>query len=163
MQRYIRYAVLLALAVAVRGMAAGDARMSVTVRTGQLRATPSALGTPRQAVAYGDRVSVLTRRGAWFEVRTEAGASGWIHESALTKKTVVLTGGGADVSATASGSELALAGKGFNKEVEAKFRADNKDIDFTWVDRMETYRVTELQSVVFLREGGVQVPEGGTP
>lgn len=135
--------------------------MSVQVQTGQIRATPSFLGTIVAPVAYGDRVDVVGEQGDWMKVSTAQGKEGWIHNSALTKKRIVLQAGAKDVSGAASSDELALAGKGFNSEVEGEFKAANKDIDFTWVDRMATWKVDIKEMQRFLKEGAVTPAEGG--
>jgi uncharacterized protein YgiM (DUF1202 family) len=133
---------------------------SVQVRSGQLRERPSFLGKVVAEVSYGDRITVLETRGPWSNVRSDGG-EGWIHTSALTEKKVVLKSGDADADVSASGEELALAGKGFNDEVEAEFRSQNPDVDYAWVDRMETFVVTPAQAGDFLEAGGVQPREGG--
>ena len=51
-------------------------------------------------------------------------------------------------------------GKGFNQQVESEFRAKNPNLDFTWVDKMETYVVSEEEMKQFLEKGGLS-PEGG--
>ena len=62
-------------------------------------------------MAYGDRVTVNQTQAGWCEVATASGASGWIHESALTPKRVVLSSGAEDARAQSVGSEeVALAG-----------------------------------------------------
>lgn len=129
--------------------------MNVQVRQGQLRANPSFLGKPVTAVNYGDAVDVVQKQGEWIEVRTAAGTGGWIHQSALTAKRVVLKAGASDVGTAASGQELALAGKGFNSDVEADFKGKNKDVDFTWINKMEKIKVSPDESVQFLRDGQV--------
>jgi uncharacterized protein YgiM (DUF1202 family) len=134
---------------------------SVQVRTGQLRERPSFLGKVTAEVSYGDRMTILESRGAWTKVRNAGGGEGWIHTSALTEKKVVLRSGDADAATTASGEELALAGKGFNDEVEARYREENPDVDYTWVDRMEKIVVDARQAGDFLTAGGVQPREGG--
>ena len=128
--------------------------MSVQVKNGQLRDKPSYLGKVLAPVAYGDRLTVSGRQGDWVNVTTGAGA-GWIHQSALTAKKVVLKAGAENVGTAASGEEMALAGKGFNSDVEADFKAKNKNIDFTWIDKMEKIRVTTAESQAFLKEGGL--------
>ena len=128
--------------------------MSVQVRDGQLRNRASFLGTVTGAVAYGDRVTVNQTQAGWCEVATAAGKSGWIHESALTPKKVVLSGGTPDARVGSVGSEeVALAGKGFSKEVEAEYKKQNKDIDYTWVDWMGKQKVSGEQLVQFLKQG----------
>ncbi len=150
--------VVLLLAAAVALAAAGV--MSVQVRTGKMRAKPSFLGPVVASVGYGDRVTVLGEKGGWVQIRNASGKTGWIHVSALTEKKVVLRAGDADVATGASGEELALAGKGFNDAVEAEFRAENPNADYTWVDKMETFRVTPEQARDFLAAGKVTVPGG---
>ena len=94
--------------------------MSVQVRDGQLRNRASFLGTVVGTVAYGDRVTVNQTQAGWCEVSI-AGKTGWIHESALTPKKVVLASGTADARVQADGSEeVAWAGKGCSKEVESE-------------------------------------------
>lgn len=145
------------LALLVLAAAAWSAtQLSVQVRRGKLRARPSFLGKVVADVPYGTRVTVLEEKGAWSRVRDGAGHSGWIHTSALTEKKLELAAGDRDAATGASGEELALAGKGFNAAVEAEFRDENPDLDFTWVDRMEQFTVTPEEALAFLREGGVK-------
>ena len=130
--------------------------MSVQVRDGQLRNRASFLGTVTATVAYGDRVTVNQTQAGWCEVATASGASGWIHESALTPKRVVLSSGAEDARTQSVGSEeVALAGKGFSKEVEAEYKKQNKDLDYTWVDWMGKQTVPPEQLVQFLKQGGL--------
>jgi uncharacterized protein YgiM (DUF1202 family) len=150
---------LAALAVGV--LASGAATMSVQVRTVQIRATPSFLGRVVAPISYGDRVQVLETKNAWMNVTGPGGQSGWVHGSALTKRKIVLAAGSQDVQTGASGDELALASKGFNSDVEADFKSKNKNIDFTWVNRMEKFKVSPEQLLEFLKEGGVKPSEGG--
>lgn len=127
--------------------------MHVQVRDGVLRKSPSFLGPVTARVRYGDAVTTVSEQSGWVNVRTAAG-EGWIHESALTKKKIVLSGGG-QVTTAASDDELALAGKGFNAEVEAEFKQSG-NVDYSWIDRMERMDVTQQQMRNFIREGGLQ-------
>ena len=127
--------------------------MSVQVRDGQLRNRASFLGTVVGTVAYGDRVTVNQTQAGWCEVSI-AGKTGWIHESALTPKKVVLASGTADARVQSVGSEeVALAGKGFSKEVEAEYKKQNPQLDFTWVDWMGQQTVSSERLVAFLKQG----------
>jgi len=156
-RKHVAAAALLLLAAAAV-LAAGPLR-SVQVREGQLRQSPSFLGKISARVAYGDRLEVLEEKGGWTRVRDDAGNDGWIHTSALTEKKVVLQAGQADVAAGASGEEIALAGKGFNEDVEKTWRESNPDLDFTWVDRMEGWTVTPAEAAAFVTAGEL-VPGG---
>ena len=156
--------VLTFLLIGLTGFAAfavGQSMMSVQIKKGELRLSPSFLGKIVAQLYYGDRVYVLEEKGSWSKVGlSEGAAEGWIHSSALTPKKIVLRAGAEDVEAAASSDELALAGKGFNQQVESEFRAKNPNLDFTWIDKMETYVVSEKEMKRFLKEGELS-PEGG--
>jgi hypothetical protein len=136
--------------------------LSVQVKQGQLRSTPSFLGSVTATLAYGDKVELIEDKGAWKMVAIRK-IKGWMHMSALTTKTIALQAGKADVKTGATSSELALAGKGFNPKVEAEFKSRNKNIDYAWVDRMEMLAVKPDQMQAFLKQGQVRLPEGVTP
>ena len=149
-------AIIMASAV----MTASAATMSVQVKDAPVRATPSFVGQVIGALAYGDQVEIQQTQGAWSKV-AGAGVSGWMHTSALSSKKIVLAAGQEQTKVAASGDELALAGKGFNSDVEAQFKAGHKDIDFTWINRMETIRIPAQEMQVFLKDGDVTPKEGG--
>jgi uncharacterized protein YgiM (DUF1202 family) len=133
--------------------AAGQKVMSVQVKEGQLRATPSHLGKIVAKVSYGDRVTVSEERGDWKKVSLNRKSQGWIHISALTSKQIALRAGQGNVRSSVSGDEIALAGKGFNKEVEAQYRQNNKNLDYAWIDRMEAIKVSPKQMDDFVAVG----------
>jgi uncharacterized protein YgiM (DUF1202 family) len=152
--------VLSALLVAATAWSASG-KMSVQVRSSELRDSPSFLGGSVAPVVYGEQVEVVGQQGNWMKVNASSGTKGWIHQSALTKKRIAFSSGGADVETGASGEELAVAGKGFNSDVEKKFRVDHTDIDFAWVDKMEQMKVSPRESKSFLTEGSLQPQVGG--
>jgi hypothetical protein len=156
--------ILVVLLICFTGLAAfavGTSMMSVQVKSGELRLTPSFLGKIVARLYYGDRIYVIEEKGSWRRVGLSAGAAeGWIHASALTPKKIVLQAGAKDVETAASSDELALAGKGFNQQVESEFKAKNPNLDFAWIDKMETYVVSEKEMKQFLKTGGLS-PEGG--
>jgi hypothetical protein len=74
---------------------------------------------------------VLEERAGWMRVAVPGkNIKGWMHGSALSSKRIVLQAGAEDVQRAATTGEIALAGKGFNEQVEREFRAQNKDVDF---------------------------------
>ena len=141
-------AVLIVISVGV----AFAAPMSVQVRNGRVRATPSQLGAVVATVDYGAKVEAGTPEKGWYPVTTADGKTGWLHESVLSKKPIVLRAGTTDAATGASSDEVALAGKGFNEQVEAKLRNEGK-LDYTWVDRMSAFKVDANEISKFLKEG----------
>lgn len=135
-------------------------RMSVQVKKSQLRQSPSFLSKILADVSYGDEMLVHGEQGDWRNVGiVETGQNGWIHASALSSKKIVLRAGADDVEKAASTDELALAGKGFNEQVESEFKAQNPNIDYRWIDQMEAVNMSENEIERFLKEGQLAFQE----
>jgi SH3-like domain-containing protein len=157
-KRWLGLSVIL---LACAALAEAPVPMSVQVKNGQVLGTPSFLGKVVTHVNYGDRIQVLEQQGDWSKVTAPDGQSGWMHNSSLTKKKIAMSAGSQNAQTAASGDELALAGKGFNSDVEADFKAKNRNVDFTWVDKMEKIKVQPDSMQQFLKDGGIQPAEGG--
>jgi uncharacterized protein YgiM (DUF1202 family) len=153
--RFRKLAVALAMASWSAATFAGV--MNVQSEKAVVRATPGPFAATVATLAYGDQVTTLAEQGAWTQVKTSAGVTGWTQTASLTKKTIKLQAGGKNVGSTASGEELALAGKGFNSQVEGEFKAKNPNMDFKAIDRMEQFKVGEKEMVRFIQEGGLTV------
>ena len=141
------------------GFADAQKTLSVQVKEGQMRNTPSFLGTIVARPSYGEHVVLIEDQGTWKKVSVR-GVQGWMHTSALTTKNIVLKAGTTNVQTSATGGEIALAGKGFSEEIEKQYKRQNKNVDFTWVDRMEHFKVSTEEMQAFLKQGQV-VQEGG--
>lgn len=137
--------------------------MSVQVKEGRLYASPNFLSKLQATLPYGAKLQVEGEDGAWRRVSSEKGA-GWMHISALTEKTLSLQAGSGAVSSGASSEEMTLAGKGFNKQVEASFKSQNQGLNYGAVDNMEkAYPVTVAQIQEFLQSGGLHAPKNVVP
>ena len=148
--------------IAISAWAAdGSKTMSVQVKTTPLRDTPSFVGKAGATLSYGDRVEVMNTQGPWAKVNAPGGLTGWVHTSALSSKRIVLKSGQETAQSKASSDELALAGKGFNSDVEGEFKKQHRNIDFSWIDKMEKTRISSGEMQVFLKEGSVVPKEGG--
>ena len=146
-------------------MAEAQKIMTVQVREGQLRATPSHFGKITAKTYYGDQVTVLEEKGDWKRVSVSNGkGQGWMHESALTGKRTVLTAGRSRAGTSVSQDEIALAGKGFSEEVEKEYRKNNANLDYAWINRMETIRISPRQMENFVEDGRLVLGnKGGRP
>jgi len=129
--------------------------MSVQVRDAKVRAKPSQLGAVVASVDYGAKVEAGTLDKGWYPVTTADGKTGWLHGSALSEKPIAMRSGATDAATGASSDEVALAGKGFNEQVEAKLRKEGK-LDYTWVDRMSAFKVEPEAISKFLTQGHLQ-------
>ena len=142
-------------------LAYAAATMSVQVRETQLRATPDYFGKIIGKASYGDQVTIEDKKGGWQKVRLKKGGlAGWLNSSALSEKEIKMVAGGRGVKEAASASELQLAGKGFNPEVEKEFKNRNRQISFQWVDRMEQIRISEAEKQKFARDGELAIDGG---
>ena len=139
--------------------------MTVQIQEGQLRATPSHFGKITAKIFYGDGVTVLEEKGDWKRVSVADGkGQGWLHGSALTKKRTIQKAGRSQAGTSVSQDEIALAGKGFSEEVEKEYRKSNANLDYAWINRMETIRISPRQMENFIEDGRLVLRgEGGRP
>jgi hypothetical protein len=147
-----------AMLFSLQGMAAE--RMQIQVKQAQLRAQPSFLGKIEATLLYGDQVEVLEEQTDWSRVVVpETSISGWIHTSALTTKKLTLQAGSTETGT--SSDELVLAGKGFNAQVEERYKQENQELNYARIDQMEREYLFSPQAIrEFLLDGGLHM-EGG--
>jgi Bacterial SH3 domain len=155
----VHLAIAACLVLASASAFADPQQMSVQVQQVKVRATPGFLGKIVGTLAYGDRVSILPQPAgapqSWRKISMpQKGVTGWVNLSALTEKEIKLQAGSETVQTGASSGEVALASKGFNENVEKEYKAEGH-VDYTWVDRMETYNPTDQQVAAFLQAGGL--------
>ncbi|MCL2443898.1 MAG: hypothetical protein FWD13_10615 [Treponema sp.] len=144
---------VLCLVLFITGLAAAQVRaggtLYVAVRTQDLKSGTGIFASTRGRLNYGDRVTVIRVSGRFVEVRsaTNASLTGWAPSANLSARQVV-----AGTSSTATAREVALAGKGFNQEVEASYRRQG-NLNYADVDRVEAITVVEADLIRFLQEG----------
>jgi hypothetical protein len=108
-------------------------------------------------VRYNDKLEVLSQEGDWLKVRFD-GIEGCIHKTAVEQQKVTLSDINLGGSSSTTEDEVALAGKGFNPEVEEAYQDDNPELRFETVDRIEAFSLTEGQQIVFIEEGRLNLP-----
>lgn len=123
--------------------------MYVAVKKMDLKSSTGFFAKTQATLEYGAQVTVIKIDGKWAQVRSASNASqtGWTATANLTAKRVV-----AGASATASAQEVALAGKGFNQEVENAYKSDGK-LNYDDVDKTEQVQVSPEELEKFIREG----------
>ncbi|MCL2140018.1 MAG: hypothetical protein FWH41_10890 [Treponema sp.] len=129
--------------------------MYVAIKSLELKSSTGYFASTKGTLAYGAQVTVLQVSGTWMEVRSAANASltGWAATANLTSKRIV-----AGSTATASAQEVALAGKGFNQEVENSYKSDGK-YNYDDVDKTETQKVSDEELKAFISEGHLSMGE----
>jgi uncharacterized membrane protein len=127
--------------------------MSVKVKTTKVRVEPKVWAGAVVALKYGDSVETVSVTDGWFKVKTGAGKSGYLHESALTSKRVVLAARGSMGDGMSERSDVVLAGKGFNKAVEREFAEQDRSLNFKAVDAMERMTINDRDLAAFMKAG----------
>ena len=112
--------------------------LSVQIEYTKLRNAPQQFATSIADLHFGDVVTANAQpTNGWFQVTTSSGSRGYLHESALTKKKIVLSSQQKSLKDIAvDDSAVYLAGKGFNSDVAQNFKAKNKDANFDGVVAM---------------------------
>jgi len=120
----------------------------ISSKSADLKSSTGFFADTKGNLAMGEQVTVLQVNGNWAEVKSASNASlsGWTAVSNLSSRRIVSTGTGA------SASEIALAGKGFNQEVENSYKAEG-DLDYADVDKTEAIKVSKDELYKFVTEG----------
>lgn len=142
----------LAASIAVLAMAAADI-LVVKIQATQLRRNPQFFAPGVLALKAGDKLEKVSEASGWIQVKTAAGLVGWVHSSAVGTSKFALAASGTNMKTQASASEVALAAKGFNKQVEDSYRAKHAEANFAAVDAMFLVKVSLTQIEDFLKKG----------
>jgi hypothetical protein len=120
----------------------------VSSKTAAVKSSTWFFAGTKGTLQMGAQVSVLQVNGKWAEVRSAANSSlsGWTQVGNLSARRIVSTGSGA------SASEVALAGKGFNQEVENAYKTDGA-LNYADVDKTEALTVSQDDLFKFVTEG----------
>jgi len=118
----------------------------VSVKTTDLK---SSAGKKMATLNYGDKVTVTQVDGKNVEVKsaTDATLIGWAPVANFTVKKIV-TGS----TSTTTAKEVALAGKGFNQDIENTYSSQGQ-VDFADVDKIEAITADENALMRFIEEG----------
>ncbi|MCL2128660.1 MAG: hypothetical protein FWH38_10435 [Treponema sp.] len=143
------FSLLFCIASLAFAQASKGGTMYVASKTLELKSSTDFFASTKGNLAYGDQVKVLQVNGKWAEVSLAANSSitGWTNLTNLSAKRIV-----AGSEASASAKEVALAGKGFNQEVENAYKAEGK-LNYDDVDRTEKQFVSNDELYKFLVEG----------
>ncbi len=125
----------------------------VKVQTTKLRNGPRYFAQAFLTLSAGAKLEKVSESEGWIQVKTSSGLVGWIHSSAVEATKFNLLAMNKDMKTQASASEVALAGKGFNKQVEDSYRAKHGEVSFAGVDAMLQIEISLTQVEDFLRKG----------
>lgn len=155
MKRLFTTVLLLCLLLATVALAADTAR--VATKENAIRSDARFFAPVKTTVRYRDMVTVLGKKGDWYKVRFK-GTEGYIHKSGLEEKSIGLGSLAGRGSGGATSDEVALAGKGFNPQVEASYKKSHPNLDFGKVDWIEQGPVVDEDLKQFIAEGRLNQP-----
>lgn len=126
--------------------------MSVQVREVIVKSTPNYMGASSGKLSYGTEVSVIGEQENWYQIDKPAG---WLPKSALSKHKVKVNPEQKVAGKSVSHDEVALAGKGFNPQVEAQYKKDNADLRaaYATVDQIEDFTASDAELRQFQTAG----------
>lgn len=148
-----KFFVFICLALFITGFAAaqyGPGRvLYAVVKTIDLKSSTGLFASTVTTLKYGDQVTVIRADGKYVEVASAADSSltGWAQAVNFSTKRVT-----AENVTSTSAKEIALAGKGFNQDVENSYRAQG-ELDFADVDKVEALTADDAKLGSFLEEG----------
>ena len=128
--------------------------MSVQVKQSILKSAPSFLSKNITILKYGDKVQKIKDKDDWINVKIKK-KQGWIHMSALSDKIILLQTSAKNAPSSVSSDEMVLAGKGFNKQVESKYKSSHPTMRFDLVDKMQNYSISVKSQKAFAKEGKI--------
>jgi uncharacterized protein YgiM (DUF1202 family) len=154
----ILWVLLLLLVGVLTGLTPGLAEsLRVERANTQLYSSPNFGSASLGTVPSGAEVAVMSRSGDWVQVNYQ-GKTGWLHKTVFPRAASPGLPGGLLTSGPAretKSDEVAMAGKGFNSDVEAGYRQKNSGLNYASVDQLERFQVNPTQVAAFAREGGL--------
>jgi hypothetical protein len=148
-KRLIIFVLCLCIATIAAAQVAKGGTLFVAAKSIALKSSTGFFARTQATLNYGAQVTVLQVNGKWAEVYSAANTAqrGWTAAANLTAKRIV-----AGTSNTASAREVALAGKGFNQEVEKSYKTKS-GLDYAGMDKIESQTVSEEELYQFLVDG----------
>jgi hypothetical protein len=123
-----------------------NATLYVAVKTIDLK---SSAGKKVATLSYGDKVTVTQVNGKNVEVKSDSNASliGWAPSANFSTKKIIVGS-----ASSTSAKEVALAGKGFNQDIENSYSSQGQ-VNFGDVDKIEAINADETALMRFIEEG----------
>jgi len=123
-----------------------NATLYVAVKTIDLK---SSAGKKVATLSYGDKVTVTQVNGKNVEVKSDTNTSliGWAPSANFSTKKIIVGS-----ASSTSAKEVALAGKGFNQDIENSYSSQGQ-VNFGDVDKIEAISTDETALMRFIEEG----------
>ena len=146
-----------ALLIAPLGLAIAATGVTVKVKKTSLRKDKQFFSSTITEAKFGDSLEILKKDKDWRYVSFK-GKKGWVHQTAIATgggSMSLSSGGSKNKKMAATSDEVALAGKGFNSQVENEYKKDKSKSNYSGVDQMEKVAVSGRELLRFVKEGGL--------
>lgn len=147
----IMAAMAISIAAFTSASFAGQTLM-VTIKQVSIRADKQFFAKTVAEAKYQDRLEAIKQQGDWYQVAFK-GVQGWVHKSSVGEAAKGSTGSSTVASSKVSDEDVALAGKGFNSQVEGDYKKKNPNLNFAAVDSLEKISVSDKDSAEFMKAG----------
>ncbi len=153
----MRRTVIIALVFLFASTALLAETVTVITKENAIRESCKFFAPVKAYVRYNDQLEVLSTQGDWYRVKYGP-SIGCIHKTAVEKRTASSPGLFSRKGSGVSESEAALAGKGFNPQVEASYKKQHPEMKFYLVDNIERFPVPDREVAIFISNGGLVQP-----
>lgn len=147
--------------IAFTTVAFAASSVMVSVKQTSIRSDRQFFAPTVATANFQQRLAVVSKKGDWYEVKVN-GKKGYVHASAVGEGAGSKGGSSIfdDDPKKASSDDVALAGKGFNPQVEKQYKQKNPKLNFAAVDKMEKNTVSDASLSTFAAQGKLS-PKGG--
>lgn len=152
--RNIKLIILIAAFLLLIPNAHADGKYYVKVKNTKLRSAPQHFAPSLADLRLGDSVTGSDSSDEWVKVTTASKRSGYLHKATLSDVKIVTDM--RNYNASADSSDVVLAGKGFNKEVEKSYAAKNPSMNFSEVNAMDQISISDSELISFVQSGGLK-------
>lgn len=135
------------LLLTLSAMCFAEKKVYVKTKNADLMKKKSALAGSATVVSYGAELIVMEESDGWYYVQLSGkkNVKGWIKESKTTDRKL-------STRSSANAKEIALAGKGFNAEIENLY-ANSGNGNYDAVDEVEKTEVKSDKINTFIEKG----------
>lgn len=139
-------------ASAVKRQGGGKKSKSIQVRTVAVKSSTDYLSRTVGTLSYGAKVDIVGDEGNWYHIVSPAG---YIPKNVVGRSTRSIDASRSYAATGVSHDETALAGKGFNPQVEGQYKRSNASLAaaYTQVDRIERMKVSQSALSNFIAKG----------
>jgi hypothetical protein len=154
MAAVVAFALLASDAAAGRrsGRKGGPKTQTVQVKEIEIKSSPDYMSKPIGKLTYGAKVEISGTEGNWYRITTPPG---YIPKNVVGRSAKSIDASKGYAASGVTHDETALAGKGFNPQVEGQYKKSSASLAaaYSQVDRVERMTVSDSALRSFIAKG----------